>query len=219
MHKNLKRGLSRGALKPDSKTWPGTAELVLLRIIGNIWPTSDLNHAVISPTRILIGAYLGLCRVRSLPDIASGLFLSTLVLQFEQLSKRLVPEAINCLVNTVLHLAPHRYEDVTSLPGSFPSPDFRSGLCRKLAMNVQKMKTLVSRTPNLSDLMSAEVEDEQRKADLLSSTFNLLGRFAELYKGIEGFIELYEPILSVLEHVEVKHLFEGHRVSRDCLIH
>jgi len=215
MHKNLKYGLSRGALKPDSKTWPGTAELVLLRIIGTIWPTSDLNHAVISPTRILIGAYLGLCRVRSLPDIASSLFLSTLVLQFEQLSKRLVPEAINCLVNTVLHLAPHQYKGVASLPGSFPSPDFKSELCKKLAMNVKRTKALVSRKPNLSDLMSAEVDDEQGKADLLSLAFNLLGKFSELYKGIEGFIELYEPILSVLEHVEVKHLFEGHRVSHD----
>jgi len=83
-------------------------------------------------------------------------------------------------------------------------------------MNVKAKKTLVSRMPNLSDLISAEVDNEQGKADLLSLAFDLLGKFAELYKGIEGFVELYEPILSVLEHVEVKHLFKGHRVSCDC---
>lgn len=72
MHKNVKRGLSRGALDPESKTWPGVPELSLLRIIGLIWPTSDLNHAVGSPTRVLVDAYLGLGRVRSLRDLASG---------------------------------------------------------------------------------------------------------------------------------------------------
>ena len=107
MHKNLKRGLSHGALDPEAKTWPGLAELSLLRLIGIVWPTSDMNHAVISPARLLMGAYLGLGRVRSLTDIGSGLLLCTLFLQFEELSKRLVPEAINFLVNTVLHLYAH----------------------------------------------------------------------------------------------------------------
>jgi nucleolar protein 14 len=65
MYKNLKRGLSRGASHPEAKTWPGLPELSLLRLIGSVWSTSDLNHAVVSPTRVLMGAYLGLCRVRS----------------------------------------------------------------------------------------------------------------------------------------------------------
>ncbi len=60
MHKNLKRGLSKGALDPEAKTWPGLQELSLLRVIGQIWPTSDMNHHVVSPARLLIGAYLGL---------------------------------------------------------------------------------------------------------------------------------------------------------------
>src|SRR6202040_406684 len=122
MHKNLKRGLSKGALDVGAKTWPGLAEISLFRIIGIIWPTSDMNHAVISPARLLMGAYLGLGRVRSLTDIASGLFLCTLYLQFEHLSRRFVPEVINCLINTVLHLCPHSFMNASSLSGSFPSP-------------------------------------------------------------------------------------------------
>ncbi|KAF8961098.1 nucleolar protein 14 [Flammula alnicola] len=196
MHKNLKRGLSRGALDPESKTWPGIPELSLLRIIGLIWPTSDLNHAVVSPTRVLMGAYLGLGRIRSLRDIASGLFLCTLFLQYETLSKRLVPEAINFLINTVLHLAPHRYEDVSALPGTFPSPIFG----QKIAASME-------------NLMVSDDTNEQAKADLLSLSFGLLGQYADLYKAIDGFIELYQPILTVLENIETKHLFEGHRAQ------
>ncbi len=217
MHKNLKRGLSRGALDSESKTWPGVPELTLLRIIGLIWPTSDLNHAVVSPTRVLIGAYLGLGRVRSLHDIASGLFLSTLFLQFESLSKRLVPEAINFLLNTVLHLAPHRYEEASALPGSFPRADFQSDMTRHLAMTPKARKTLVARKANLTGLLSADDSDEQAKADLLSLAFSLLGKYADLYKALDGFIELYEPALSLLEHVESKYLFDGHKVSSRIL--
>lgn len=81
MHKNLVRGLSQGADLDHAKTWPGIAELSLLRLLGKLWSASDMNHAVISPARVLIGSYLSLARIRSMRDIASGLFLCTILLQ------------------------------------------------------------------------------------------------------------------------------------------
>ena len=185
----------------------------MLRMIGLIWPTSDLNHAVISPTRVLLGAYLGLGRVRSLSDIGSGLFLCTLFLQFETLSKRFGPEAINFLVNSVLHLAPHKYQEISTLPGSFPSPDFRSDLCRSLSLSRNVQNDLVAQKPNLFNLLAASDLNEQSKVDLLGTALNLLGRFADMYKGLDGFIELYEPILAILENIQLKYLPDGLKVS------
>ncbi|KAJ7849826.1 nucleolar protein 14 [Mycena olivaceomarginata] len=172
--------------------------LTLLRILGATWPTSDLHHAVVSPARVLLGAYLGLARVRSLADIASGLFLCTLALQFEvQLSKRLVPEAVNFAVNSVLHLAPHGWADVAALPGAFPAPDFGSALCRGLAI-----RDLKNTKAELAVLLTmTEAPTEEGKAQLLGLAVDLLGRFADMYKGLEGFIELYEPVLEILLHV------------------
>ena len=210
MHKNLIRGLSVGA---QGKTWPGLAELSLLRMIGLIWPTSDLNHAVVSPTRMLLGAYLGLGRVRSLSDIGSGLFLCTLFLQFEALSKRFVPEAINFLINSVLHLAPHKYQEISTLPGFFPSPDFRSDLCRSLSLSRNVHNGLVVQKPNLFGLLAASNLNEQSKVDLLGSALNLLGQFADMYKALDGFIELYEPILAILGNIQSKYLPVGLMVS------
>ena len=210
MHKNLTRGLSVGT---QGKTWPGLAELFLLRMIGLIWPTSDLNHAVVSPTRMLLGAYLGLGRVRSLSDVGSGLFLCTLFLQFEALSKRFVPEAINFLVNSVLHLAPHEYQEISTLPGSFPSPDFRSNLCRSMSLSRNVQNGLVARKPNLFSLLAADNLNEQSKVDLLGVALSLLGQFADMYKALDGFIELYEPILVILENIQSKYLPDGLTVS------
>lgn len=215
MQKNLKRGLSKGTLDLEARIWPGLSELTLLRIIGATWSTSDLNHAVVSPARVLLGAYLGLGRVRSLSDIASGLFLCTLFLQYEELSKRLVPEAINFLTNTVLHLAPHHYKTVGSLPGSFPSPDFQSDLCRPLALDTKAQnKKLVPRKADLSNLLSSGELTEQAKIDLLSLALRLLGKYADMYKGLEGFIELYAPILEILKHVDHTSLADALQVRR-----
>ena len=202
MQKNLKHGLSRGPLNTESKTWPGPSELTLLRVISVLWPTSDLNHIVISPARILMGSYLGLCRVRSFADLASGLFLCTLFLQYELLSKRLVPEAVNFAVNAVVHLALHGYESVSTLPGIFPAPDFRSDLLQKLRIRVKSGVVVTPGRANLLALLVTREPAEQDKMDLLALALNILGRYADMYKGLEGFIELFEPILEIIQQIQ-----------------
>jgi nucleolar protein 14 len=213
MNKNFKRGLSKGALDPESKTWPGSAELSLLRVIGTIWPTSDMNHAVVSPARILMGAYLGLGRVRSLRDIASGLFLCTLFLQYEQLSQRFVPEAVNFLVNTILHLGIHGYKDVSQLPGSFSSPDFRSELCLPLTIDSKKAKKIKIVKPDLAALLSTDESSQADKVNLFALALDLTARYANLYKGLDAFVELFEPISEILQKLQVEKLGEDLQVS------
>lgn len=79
MQKNLMRGLARGASRIDSKTLPGCSELVILRLIGVIWSTSDFSHPVVAPAVLLMCQYLGQSRVRTTSDLASGLFLCSLL--------------------------------------------------------------------------------------------------------------------------------------------
>ncbi|KAI0322492.1 Nop14-like protein [Amylostereum chailletii] len=207
MNKNLKRGLGQGANNPGARTWPGLPELALLRTIGVVWPTSDMNHPVVSPTRLLMGSYLGLCRVRSLSDIACGLFLCTLLLQYEELSKRFVPEAINFLVNAVLHLAPHDFDSAQSLSGSFPSPDFAAN---DLTLEVNTAKQLMVNPPKLADILTnGAVAPTQSKVDMLDLTFDLLRRFAEHYTALEASVELLSPVLSILGNVKASRLCES----------
>lgn len=202
----------------ESKTWPGTAELALLHLIGTLWPTSDMNHNVVSPARLLMGEYLGLGRIRSLSDLSSGMFLCTLFLQYEELSKRFIPEVINFLVNAVLHLGIHGFQDAASLPGSFPSPDLNSPLCHPLHINEKKGRSLEPQRPNLVNLLIKPDENtEQNKVDLLGIAFDLLGRFADMYKSLEGFIELFQPILDVLGGQRHKKMSVGLQVRLNVL--
>lgn len=81
MQKNLTKGLARGATLEDSRTFPGPAEVTFLRIVGLTWSTSDFSHPVGAPAELLMGQYLSQARVRSLKDVASGLFLCSIFLQ------------------------------------------------------------------------------------------------------------------------------------------
>ena len=203
MQKNLRLGLSRGATNPDAKTWPGLPELMVLRVTGLIWSTSDLNHPVISPARLLMASYLGLCRVRDLSDICSGLFICTLWLQFEDYSKRFVPEVVAFLANTLLQLSPHKAKDGGSLPGSFPSPDF--GTHPKLRLDAKKGRKLSLGTADLPAILLG-AGGEQAKVDLLGTCLVLLERFADQYKSLDGFLELYSPVQDILAQLDVDRL-------------
>ncbi|KAB5593229.1 nucleolar complex protein 14 [Ceratobasidium theobromae] len=197
MQKNLARGLAQGALLPDSRTWPGSAELALLRLVGIVWSTSDLNHAVGTPAMLLIGQYLAQARVRRLNDIASGLFLCTLALQYESYSKRLVPETINFLINACLHLSPHKFMPA-NLPGWFPASDLNSTICQ--GVKLKSSGKVIPGTPTLSDLLNLEGDGgTQDKVDLLALTFTLLAKFAQMYASLSGFIELFSPVREILE--------------------
>jgi nucleolar protein 14 len=219
MEKNLRRGLSLGSLDPAAKTFPGLPELALLRIIGSLWPTSDMNHAVVSPARLLMGAYLGLSRVRSLQDVASGLFLCTLWLQYEQLSKRFVPEAVNFAVNAILHLAPHGMKNPSEVPGSFPCPDLGSERCRSFAINLKKAKKIhiTLRKPDLIAILTGDVQEEETKTELLAVALEVLSRLSEMYKGLDGFAELFKPIFTILESIRAEKLPQALKVRANFL--
>lgn len=81
MHKNFQRGISKGALQLEAKTWPGLPEVTLLRLVGLVWSTSDLSHPVVAPAMLLICEYLGQARVRTFKDVNVALLLCTIVLQ------------------------------------------------------------------------------------------------------------------------------------------
>jgi len=215
MQKNLRLGLSRGATNPDAKTWPGLPELMMLRVTGLIWSASDLNHPVIGPARLLMASYLGLCRIRDLSDICSGLFICTLWLQFEDYSKRFVPEVVTFLANALLQLSPHETRDVGSLPGSFPFPDL--GAHPELRLDVKKARKLSLGTADLPAILLG-AGGEQVKVDLLGTCLVLLERFADQYKSLDGFLELYSPVQDILTRLDMDHLPGALRVGRHSSI-
>ncbi|GAA5924147.1 nucleolar 14 family protein [Sporobolomyces koalae] len=214
MHKNFLRGLSKGPLDPTAKTWPGLAELTLLRVVGMVWSMSDLSHPVSAAAQLLIGEYLAQARVRNLADLASGLFLCTLSAQYEQVSQRLTPESTNFILSALLLLLPTTLTSKT-FPGNFPTPDFQQEHAKSLKLRAvakgQQAQVESKERLNLLEAVrqgkSATSEDaEQVKADLVKTALALLTNARERYSGSEAFVELFQPAEALLKAVKLQKL-------------
>ena len=96
---------------------PTAGDLILFTAIGEVFPTSDHSHPVVTPANLSMGRYLSQKIPQTLADLATGTFLTTLMLQYQQLSKRYIPEAVNYVINALYALSPTK---ITKHHGYFP---------------------------------------------------------------------------------------------------
>ena len=218
MHRNLTRGLAASASSATARTWPSFPELSLLRITGVVWPTSDRQHPVSTPMMILIAQYLAHCRIRlssAISDLASGLYLCTLIATFENESKRIVPEAVNFLHHAIALLTPltgksKQKAKAKAAEYGIPNPDFdvEELASLRLPTSVQsatsrqpsQLDASVALLPLLSFHKGSKSAEESRTArvQLLSKAVALVDVFAQQYSGSDSFVELLTPTVDLL---------------------
>ncbi|CBQ70722.1 related to NOP14-nuclear and nucleolar protein with possible role in ribosome biogenesis [Sporisorium reilianum SRZ2] len=213
MQRNLSRGLAKGPTEADARTWPGLPELTLLRLVGSVWPTSDKQHNVTTPLALLIAQYLAHARIRSVSDLASGLFLCSLVVSNESESKRLFPEALNFLFSTIAILGSLGAEKKQQRQGlakirgvaeeyGIPTPDVDAAHTQYLRLSrdgtVEPAEQAVD-LPSLITTKSSDADaDEQQRTALLSVALALVAKFSELYAGCTSYVELFTPFSALL---------------------
>ena len=133
--------------------------------------------------------------------------------QYQGLSKRLVPEAVNFLINSLLLLSPHTFTESPKSVSFPPSPDFE--LYEHLQLGLESATELSPRPPNLEaclhllDPAAQSSEISQHKVNLLSLTYSLLLQFAKLYVELDGLIELFEPVIAICEKTKSEKFSEG----------
>lgn len=166
-------------------------DLTLLAAVGTIYPTSDAYHQVASPALLLMTRYLSQKIPRALSDYAVGIYLSTLALQYQKLSRRYVPEVMNFCLNT-LALAVSG-----ALPGNFPFHEPPDGLRVMAAAKRDRKMKITDCVPR----EHSETEAEVIKAALIGTAIQLLEASADLWTGGASFIETFEPALRILENI------------------
>ncbi|KAK5131302.1 hypothetical protein LTR08_001141 [Meristemomyces frigidus] len=82
----------------DRGNAPNGGDLVILTAIGNIYPTSDHFHQVVTPAITIMARWLGLGGVST----EQGAFLAALIVSYQKLSKRVVPEALRFTLRTIV---------------------------------------------------------------------------------------------------------------------
>ncbi|OLN88587.1 putative nucleolar complex protein 14 [Colletotrichum chlorophyti] len=173
-------------------------DLTLLTAIGSTFPTSDHFHQVTTPAMLTIGRYLGGKIPKSLSDYAVGMYLSTLAIQYQQFSKRYVPEAMSFCLNTLCALSPLA---VSSVSPNFPLHEPAIGV------RISDARKTKLRQLSPTDCSSIEIngaEAESAKAALVNTTIQLLGAAADTWTGKSAFYETFQPALAIITHLNSK---------------
>ncbi|KAG0148425.1 hypothetical protein CROQUDRAFT_410791 [Cronartium quercuum f. sp. fusiforme G11] len=201
----MQKNLTQALVNQTGAGWPGLCELTLLRLIGLIWSTSDFSHPVVAPALLMICQYLSQLPVRKFRDMLSGLFMSTLVLQYEALSKRLVPEAINFLLLSLIRLTSVKVE-LASIPSMLPIPEGVNTLI--FPPSGQPFSTSDPRPLDFASLLTKESSSdtpfpsEQDKVDTLDVVVSLLNNYSALYSSSNNYIEIFTPVLDLIKSID-----------------
>ncbi|KAL8807425.1 MAG: hypothetical protein Q9200_004682 [Gallowayella weberi] len=187
------------SLVEDRPLGPTPGDLIILTAIGTTFPTSDHFHQVVTPAMLYMGMYLDQKIPQSLNDLATGIYLCSLCLQYQRLSRRYVPELLNYILNALCALSDVQPRRVTSffplhsLPDSFRLTGQSDGEPRKLKFwDVVPMENA-----------SGDAEEELKLA-LLSTIITMCSTMADLWNGKSAFGEIFEPVTFILTHLTSK---------------
>ncbi|KAF9328765.1 nucleolar complex protein 14 [Podila minutissima] len=190
LQKDLASGSTSGFPKGD--------KLVFLRVLGQIYSTSDFQHQVITPAQLLMSQYLGQCQAATVKDITSGLMLCNLFLDYQTLSKRVVPEAINFLSASLVQLAPKGTFNIDDLPGSFPITDLDK---ESLQMTTKGLSSIETQRLSIDmfKMKDSTLEKNIYRVSVMSATVDILLKYAIMYASTSAFSEMFQGPIEVLK--------------------
>ncbi|XP_071170324.1 nucleolar protein 14-like isoform X2 [Mytilus edulis] len=175
--------------------YPGLDTLLLLKLVAVLFPTSDFRHPVTTPTMLFICQMLAQTPVNHERDVAVGLFLCNLCLEYIYLSRRFVPEAINFL-HGLLYLAskkdPNKIEPVI--------PPFKPvGKSINLLEIKKPVKKKIQTQLKMSEVLTTDMDRDALNNDgfrlsVISSTVVLLEQFSAVYDNYPSYQEIFSPI-------------------------
>ncbi|KAI0508376.1 nucleolar protein 14 [Xylaria bambusicola] len=174
---------------------PTLGDMVILVAVGTIFPPSDAFHPVITPAMLLITRYLGQKIPKTTTDFVQGVFMGSLVLQYQKLSQRYCPEFMNFSLNTLASLAPSQ---AIKRKGNFPQHEPVSGMriAGASKIGVRKLKATDCVTEPTSEQLGLSI-----RVATLDTTIQLLDTATQLYANKPAFIETFEPVLFTLRHL------------------
>lgn len=175
----------------SSRVFPTAQDLVLFYTIGQLYPTSDLMHIIVNPTILFMGQILSQMRIRKVQDLGRGLFVCSLMLEYQRLSKRIVPELVNFInvtLSTLTSVGNHHIPEIHN-------QDNLSALSIKSSEISKKDHPKLS----FSTLYEAEPDPSTLKVQLLNLAIDLVNISSDLWKSVISFPELFSTTKSLLQ--------------------
>ena len=181
------------SLQKERPLSPTAGDLVLFTAIGEIFPTSDHSHPVVTPANLSMGRYLSQKIPQTLSDLTTGTYLATLMLQYQCLSKRYIPEVVNYIMNALYALSPTK---ITEHYGYFPLHKLPDSLRIDPAAKHEASKLDFWSIQHVEGRDPAE--DENLKHSLVETYCHLIKSMADFWTALPSFSDIFTPIRDVL---------------------
>ncbi|KAJ3163353.1 nucleolar complex protein 14 [Irineochytrium annulatum] len=153
-------------------------DVAMLRMISQMFSTSDRKHPVCSPAAVIMVEFLNRCHFMDGRQSLCALFICEILHDFNKLSKRYVPDVIY----------------------------FLHTLIPKLIREITAKKAWNSTTQELSILSLGKKTDPEEffttnsfRISLLAVAIDLLKSYSHLYNELPSYIEIFTPFVTVLE--------------------
>ncbi|KAF3919646.1 hypothetical protein ABW20_dc0105043 [Dactylellina cionopaga] len=173
------------------------SDLMILTALGVIYPTSDHFHVAVTPAMLVIGRWLGSNTPVDLETMVQGCYMVTLCLQYQHLSKRVIPEAINYINQSLVALSPTPPAKVS---GSLIHTT--EGLSEIRISSSAKENIVLGKLKFREALYPDTLSDKAPIRITLAYVFTQqLVAFAKLYSSKTAFLEIFQPSTTVLSHI------------------
>jgi len=171
----------------DLSAWPSVGTLLLLRVVGHLFPVTDRRHAIVTPVILLLGQMVSQTPIESMYDLVMGTMCSGLLIEYSKESKRVVPEAIGFLAG-VIRLYAHGAEDQQN-----PIPSFESEWCQETSPELRSLVSSYDCDNEALPPLSVQSSDITDKAKASVSVLGAALHFSEIYtKSLSGSLGMAE---------------------------
>ncbi|EJS44411.1 nop14p [Saccharomyces arboricola H-6] len=173
-------------------------DLVFFSIIGTLFSSSDQYHLVVTPALILMNQFLEQIKFNSLKRIAFGAILVRIVLQYQRISKRYIPEVVyffqkilsTFIVKLKTQEKPLDFENIRL-------DSYELGL--PIDADFSRKRSTIIALHDLSSMDIAPQSVDQRISLLLNIMESLDATIFTVWKELPAFEEIISPIRKLLD--------------------
>jgi len=193
---------------------PPMDTLIFFKLVSILFPTSDLRHPVVTPCFYFMSNILTMVKFKNSIDISRGLFISIMIVEYTNLSKRFLPSMVNFLAGILFLCVPINLRDSITTP-----PLFKLNTSNKelLVLKSKNIKNLEIQPLPVKYLINEET-DEEFKIRIFMTTVKL---FNVLFKQTLEYHSqriLFESHLSVLKMFPIENYPNNIKAMFDSIL-
>lgn len=196
-------------LSQDSEQFPKKSDAILLTLIGRTFSTSDKFHLVVIPALLVAAESLEFMKPeQNKTDIFFGIFLCDLIIRYERISERVVPEVISFLQRVLISIIPEPEEienwEQILICSNKPKSTIFTPKEDKLKLSTEEVKLSISKMWELSK-STKENETRQFLNHLIIKSVQTLDTLiTKMIKNTTAAPELTLSFIPIIRHL-IKH--------------